>query len=61
MPEQLYLFRKKGTIKKQKKKQGWEVDQVPLTVPINSDSNQLSLDAKTNKHTKSNDRACSNR
>ena len=47
MPEQLYLFRKKGTIKN-KKKQGWELDQVPLKAPINSNSNQLSLDAKTN-------------
>ena len=40
------------------KKQGWEADHVSLTAPINSNSNQLSLDAKTNRHTKSNDKAC---
>ena len=44
---------KKGTIKKQ----GWEADQVPLTAPINSDSNQLSLDAKNNRQTNSNAKA----
>ena len=49
-----YLFRKKN-----KKKQGWEADQVPLTAPVKSDSDQLSLEAKTNRHTKSNDKAYS--
>ena len=49
---------KKNTEMLKIKKQVWEADQVSLTAPINSNSNQLRLDAKTNRHTKSNDKAC---
>ena len=60
-PKITTYLEKNGIVKKKKRKLGWEADQVLLTAPINSDSNQLSLDAKTNRQTKSSDKAYTNR